>query len=136
LAACLSSADCLQALLLVRAAAPCVRIQQWLELTHWPMHVPELSVGNQVSDYVRRRACQHSKAETHSAVAQQWTIRLLLAGHLHGSELSRCMGLTILLAALCIICGCSPFIGWPVETASRMLFRDCRDPLTSVCYTI
>jgi hypothetical protein len=67
---------------------------------------------------------------THSAVAQQWTIRLLLAGHLHGSELSRCIGLTILLAALCIICGCKPCIARLVETRSKLLVGASTDPYT------
>jgi hypothetical protein len=65
---------------------------------------------------------------THSAVAQQWTIRLLLPGHLHRSELSRCIGLTILHAALCIICGCKPCIGMLFETTSNWLVGASTDP--------
>jgi hypothetical protein len=67
---------------------------------------------------------------THSAVAQQWTIRLLLAGHLHGSELSRCIGRTILLAALCIICVCKPCIERLFETRSKSLVGAGTGPYT------
>jgi hypothetical protein len=71
------------------------------------------------------------KLGTHSAVAQQWTVRLLLVGHLHGSEVSRCIGLTILLAALCIICGCKPCIARLFETTRRLLVRASTDPYTN-----